>query len=265
MPLGVTDRVRFSAACARAILRKPEGGGIGLLGEKALHSALKYYYEPDAACHEREAFGFVADVRNEDGIIEIQTRNLFAMKRKLKAYLGSSRVTLMHPIVRKRLIIYMDPATGELSRPRLSPKRGRLEDAYSELVHIPEALSSGDLTIVIPMVDAEEYRVRDVGRKRRRGGNADLKYELLPTELISETVIASPDDHLCLLPEGLKDGFTVKELSQAAKLPYRTASAMCAVMCAARALERERAGRSYLYRRKKADEDHPHTDERDGR
>ena len=41
------DSVRFEAAAARALLRRPEGGGIGMLGEKSLHSALKYYYEPD--------------------------------------------------------------------------------------------------------------------------------------------------------------------------------------------------------------------------
>lgn len=250
----MVDKVRFAAACARALLRKPEGGGIGLLGEKALHSALKYYYEPDASCHEREAFGFVADILNEEGIIEIQTRNLFAMKRKLGVYLEQTRVTLVHPIVRARRIIYMDPETGELSRPRLSPKRGRAEDAYSELVHIREALAHPNLEIVIPIVDAEEYRVRDAGKRKRRGGNADLKYELLPTELADEIVIEAPRDHLRFIPPELAEregGFTAAELARGIKLPYRAASAICAAMLAAGALERERSGRSYYYRVKK--------------
>ena len=247
-------------------MRKPEGGGIGMLGEKALHSALKYYYEPDASCHEREAFGFVADIKNSEGITEIQTRNLFSMKRKLGVYLENTPVTLVHPVIHRRTLIYMDPDTGELSRPRLSPKKGRVEDAYSELVHIREAVGSNNLVIVIPLVDAEEYRIREAGKRRRRGGNADLKFELLPTRLISETVIACPEDHLRLLPEALKrEGrllpFTVGELSKTAGLPYRTASAMCAVMISAGALRRRREGKSYIY--EEANENIADTDECD--
>ena len=241
----------FSAACARALLRKPEGGGIGMLGEKSLHSALKFYYEPDASFHEREAFGFVADIRNEEGIIEIQTRNLYSMKRKLEAYLDKTPVTLVHPVVRQRRIIYLDPETGELSRPRLSPKRGRAEDAFSELVHILGPLGDSRLKIIIPIVDAEEYRVSGAGRKRRRGGAAPLKYELLPNAMVDELVFSTPRELVSLLPEELKvsgEAFTVTELSKKVKLNYRAASAMCAVLLAAGAVERERVGRTYLYR-----------------
>lgn len=224
---------------------------IGMLGEKALHSAMKFYYEPDASLHEREAFGFIADIRNENGIIEIQTRNLFAMKRKLETYLKETRVTLVHPVIRKRRIIVMDPETGELSRPRLSPKKGRIEDAFSELVHIREALGKSSLSIVIPVVDAEEYRVREAGKRRRRGGYSDLKFELLPTELVSEAYFKEPGELAALLPEELSTAgreFTVGELAQTSRLPYRTASAECSVLIAAGALEREKRGRSYYYR-----------------
>ena len=241
------DRTLFSAACARAVLRKPEGGGIGMLGEKSLHSALKYYYEPDETCHEREVLGFFADVKNSEGVTEIQTRNLYAVKRKLAAYLEEYRVTLVHPIVRERRLIYLDPETGELSRPRLSPKRGRPENAFSELVHIREALGSERLRIILPVVDAEEYRVRGAGKRRRRGGNADLKYELLPTALVDELVFDTPRELISLLPEAAPESFTAAELAKAGGLPLRTASAMCAALVAAGALERRRQGRAYIY------------------
>lgn len=223
-----------------------------MLGEKALHSALKFYYEPDASFHEKEAFGFVADIRNEDGVTEIQTKNLFAMRRKLEVYLKQVPVTLVHPVIRERRLIYLDPETGELSRPRLSPKKGRVEDAFSELVHILGVLGDPGLVIVIPLVDAEEYRIRAAGKKRRRGGNADLKYELLPTRLAEETVLAVPSDALRLLTPALIEkaggaGFTIKETAQELKLDYRTASAMCASLCAMGALRRERQGREYRH------------------
>ena len=246
------DRTLFDAACARALLRKSEGGGIGMLGEKSLHSSLKYYYEPDASLHERETLGFIADIRNENGVIEIQTRNLFSMKRKLESFLSEYEVTIVHPVIRRRRLIYLDSDTGELSRPRLSPRKGRTEDAYRELVHIREFIGRPGLHVIVPLVDAEEYRMRGAGKSRRRGGNADLKYELLPTELVSETRLFTPKDHIGLLPErffenGKLRPFTVSELASELKLARMTASAMCAVMCSCGALTRERKGRAFVY------------------
>lgn len=238
------DETRFEAACARALLRKAEGGGIGMLGEKSLHSALKYYYEPDESRHEQPFSGFVADILNERGVTEIQTGSLFALRRKLKAYSGTA-VNLVHPVVRRRSIIYLDPATGELTRPRLSPKKGRVEDAYSGLVHIREELRDPLLTVTVPIVDAEEYRVANGAAGRR--GPRPLKYELVPVRLAEEYTFSTVADHLALLPELSPGGFTVRELAEALKLPARTASAMCAVMLAVGALKRRREGRAYVY------------------
>ncbi|MBQ1818183.1 MAG: hypothetical protein II124_06060 [Clostridia bacterium] len=242
----MVDETRFEAACARALLRKAEGGGIGMLGEKSLHSALKYYYEPDEGRHEQPVNGFVADILNERGITEIQTGGLFALRRKLAAY-GGIPVTVVHPIVRRRSLIYLDPASGELSRPRLSPKKGRVEDAFSGLVHIREELKNPLLTVTVPVLDAEEYRIANGAVGRR--GPRPLKYELVPVRLAEEYPLSQKADHLALLPEGLPNGFTVKELARAQKLPERTASAMCAVMLAVGALSRRREGRAYVYMR----------------
>ena len=54
--------------------------GIGTLGEKSLHLALKYYFAPDPETHERQVGGFVADAVTEAGIIEVQTRGLSRLK-----------------------------------------------------------------------------------------------------------------------------------------------------------------------------------------
>ena len=233
------DDTKFQAAAARAQLRKPEGG-IGMLGEKALHSALKYYYEPDETCHEREAWGFFADVLNEDGIIEIQTRSLWSLKKKLPVYLERTRVTLVHPVVRRRSLIYLDPETGELSAPRLSPVRGSVYTAFPELIHIKEFLAHPNLLVVVPIVDAEEYRIRRVP--------AVKQVELGPTALLEEWVFACPEDWLRLVPEPLQmTGFTVRELAEASKNTVGAAGLVASTLLAAGALSRERAGRAYRY------------------
>ena len=241
------DDTKFQAAAARAQLRKPEGGGKGMLGEKALHSALKYYYEPDETCHEREAWGFFADVLNEDGIIEIQTRSLWSLKKKLPVYLERTRVTLVHPVVRRRSLIYLDPETGELSAPRLSPVRGSIYTAFPELIHIKEFLAHPNLLVVVPIVDAEEYRIR-LEQKKRRRVPAVKKFELVPTALIEEWVFACPEDWLRLVPEPLQmTGFTVRELAEASKNTVGAAGLVASTLLAAGALSRERAGRAYRY------------------
>ena len=240
------EEQRFQAALSKALLRGGESGSIGMLGEKTLHSALKFYYEPDEAKHEREFSGFLADILNDEGVIEVQTRGLYKLNRKLAEYSALVSVTVVHPVIRRRGIVYLDPETGELSKPRLSPKRGRTEDAFSELVHIRNELKLPGVRVVIPLIDAEEYRIKQ-GRATRYG-RKPLKFELIPKALVGETELDRPGDWLALLPEELNSRrFSVKELAECAKLPERTASAMCAVLLSLGALEREREGRRFIY------------------
>ena len=68
------DTKRFLQARKEALGRVGGAGGIGTLSEKALHAALKSYYEPDFESREVKVGSFVADIVGENGIIEIQTR-----------------------------------------------------------------------------------------------------------------------------------------------------------------------------------------------
>lgn len=241
------DGVRFQAAVARALLRKP--GGIGMLGEKTLHSALKYYYEPDSSLHEREAWGFLADVKNEEGVIEIQTRGLYSLGRKLEVYLKNTRVTVVHPVIRERRLVYVDKDTGELKPPRRSPRKGCIYDACRELIHIRKYLGDPNLMVIAPVVDADEYRIK-TGEKRRRRDPGVQKFELVPGELIEEWVFVCPEDWQRLIPESLlkaPEGFTAAELARALKKSEYDARLVCGVLLAANALCRERRGRAYRY------------------
>ena len=243
------DSIKFSAAVSRALLRKP--GGIGMLGEKSLHSALKYYYEPDESKHEVAFEGFFADIMNEDGITEIQTKSLFSLNKKLEVFLEKCPVTVVHPIVGERRLIYMDTETGELKKPRLSPKRGRAEDAFGELIHIRRFLSHPGLMVVVPVVDADEYRYKTGEKKRRRAPNV-VKYELVPRELKEEWVFAEKADWLRFVPPALlerPEGFTVKECAAALKRPEHETRLIVSCALAAGALTRERIGRSFVYKR----------------
>lgn len=229
----------------RLALASPAPEGIGTLAEKSLHRVLKYYYEPDAFRHEQPVGGFFADILNADGVTEIQTGSFFHINKKLGEFLKTERVTLVCPVIRRRRLIYID-GEGELSRPRVSPKKGRVEDVFRELVHILPRLGDGNLVICVPLVDADEYRLRREKVRKFHDKGYD-KLDLVPTALVSETVFKTREDYLRLLPD-LPEGFTAKELASALKLDIRTSQAMCRALTSAGALNRERVGRSYLYK-----------------
>lgn len=237
------DSEAFIKAVERAKARP--AGGIGTLAEKTLHSALKYYYEPDETKHEAALCGFFADILNAEGVTEIQTGSFFHIDRKLAVFLEEYPVTLVCPVIRKKRIIYLDPETGEMTKPRSSPKTGRTEDVFRELVHIGKRLPDKNLIFVVPLIDADEYRVRREKKRRFHDKGYD-KFELVPTFLADERVFAEKEDWLMLLPEGL-DGFTVKELESALKLPRGLAGAMARSLFSAGALTREKQGAGYVY------------------
>lgn len=119
------DTERFLQARKEALGRVGGAGGIGTLSEKALHAALKSYYEPDFESREVKVGGFVADIVGENGIIEIQTRGFDRLGRKLDVFLEAACVTVVYPVVPKRGLCWVDPETGEISEKRNHRKRAQ--------------------------------------------------------------------------------------------------------------------------------------------
>ena len=125
-----------------AITAASHDGGIGTLGEKTLHAVLKYYIEPDPYFHEVSVGGKVADVYNEDGITEIQTRSLERLIKKLPPLLERANVRVVFPLPYRKWLAWVDPSTGEVSRRRRSPKTGRLYDSLYELAKLKKFMEN---------------------------------------------------------------------------------------------------------------------------
>ena len=240
------DEVRFNAAVTRALLRDKEGGGIGMLGEKTLHSALKYYYEPNESSHEQKALGSIADIKNEEGIIEVQTGSLGALRPKLARYLATTHVTVVHPVIRKKTIIWIDEKTFKTTRAH-SSKRGRLEDAFQQIMYLGPLPSDPGLDIALPILDIEERRlIKGVKRGRRIYETLDK----IPTALIDEAILTCPEDYLYFVPEELlfkQEGFTVAELKKPTKYSDASARALLYTLMNMGLLKRERHGSAYYY------------------
>src|SRR6185369_4172189 len=125
---------------------------IGLLNEKPLHASLKQWYARAGDRFEVPVDGFVIDIVRSDLLIEIQTRNLAAINSKLNRLTRSHQVRLVYPIVKEKWIVRSGSTNRDAASRRKSPKRGRLEDLFWELVSIPRLLSNPNFSLEVLMI-----------------------------------------------------------------------------------------------------------------
>src|SRR6185369_15407162 len=141
---------------------------IGLLNEKPLHASLKQWYAQPGDRFEVPVDRFVIDIVRDDLLIEIQTRNFASINSKLCELTRSYEVRLFYPVVQEKWIVRSATGDGAITRRRKSPKRGRWEDLFWELVSIPKLLAHPNFSLEVLMITAEEVRRYDAKRKRWR-------------------------------------------------------------------------------------------------
>lgn len=242
------DPERFLETRDTVLCSAREQMGIGTLAEKSLHLILKNYYEPITAFHEQKIGRFVADILNEDGVIEIQTRSFSAMRKKLNAFLDVTDVTVVHPVVHNKWMCWVDPETGETTKKRKSPKTGTVYDAFWELGAIPELLSHPRLTLCLVLLDMDETKLLNgYGKSRKyRATRADR----IPRALLSETFLHTKEDYASLLPDTLPERFSRKELALSVGQPPEHGYTLMRVFSAVGVITEDgKRGNEYLYRR----------------
>lgn len=243
------DQEKFLAARAAALERTKGESGIGTLSEKALHAALKAYYEPDVESREVSLGGYVADIVGEDGIIEIQTRGFDRLRDKLDAFLEFTRVTVVYPIVKQRWLCWIDPETGEVSPKKKSPKKQIPFDVFPELYKLKKQMQHPNFTLRLALLESTDYRYLDGYGEQRK--IRSTRGERIPDALLGEIDLHSPMDYLALLPETIEEPFTTKTLAKAMKRPVAHAQTAVNVLYTIGALERVgREKNTYLYKKK---------------
>ena len=239
------DSEGFSIACEKASTESRLG--IGEYKEKTLHRTLKHYFEPDTDLHEVAFAGAVADIKNSEGIIEIQTRSFDRLVPKLQRFLPESDVTIVYPIVETKTIAKVDVKSGESLPPRKSPRKGRASDALAELAKIRDFLPNDRLKIIILFLDATEIRMSGgstaVGRKRT------TKIDIVPTAIKSAIELRERRDFEILLPKCLGESFTAAEFEKASGLHKINLHNSLMLLLGLGILTREKQGRKYVYSR----------------
>jgi hypothetical protein len=226
----------------------PRLGGIGTLGEKSLHNALKKYIEPDTSWHEVKIGPYVADIVTGSGVTEIQTQSFANMRTKLGYMLGVCPVTVVYPAVHAKWLRWVDPVTGETTERRKSTKTGTFAEVLKELIHIRALLREPNLTIRVLLVDIEETRLK-CGWSRD-GKHGSRRIDRVPLAICGDLTLKSPQDYLALIPRSVPAGFTVADFRRAAHLGDRAAHTAVAVLTSVGAVRRTgKKGRSYIYER----------------
>lgn len=239
----LSDNARFLLAKERAAAGAGQGG-IGTLAEKNLHRVLKYYIEPDDTKHEVPFAGSVADVKNDDGIFEIQTGDFANLRQKLAKFLETCHVTVVYPVVAGTRVHWTDPGSGEVTV-RRSPKHRTEAAVFRELYPIRAFLSHPGFSLRLILLSLDDYRTLDGWDQSGKRGAT--KGEKIPTAILSETGLSSPGDYRRFL-DGLPSPFTVREFSARHKLSDRTAAEGVRILSDLGLVRREgKRGRAYLY------------------
>lgn len=241
------DKVRFSEAMDKIYNCGRQSSGIGTLSEKNLHAVLKSYYEPYSEYQEVKIGSYVADICAEDGIIEIQTRNLGTLNKKLDAFLEHCRVTVVHPLPKTKWLSWIDMQTGEISAKRKSPKTGRIYDAVGEMYRIKFKLANPRFTLRLCFMDIEEYRYKDGWSKDKKKGST--RCDRVPVDIMNDYVFASASDYLDFLPDSLPEEFTSTDLAKCAKITKGCATTLMNILSYVGTVERIRRDKSgYWYK-----------------
>ncbi len=220
--------------------------GIETYMERTLHAELKKYYEPDESFHEIKYKGSVADIKNDRGIIEIQTGSFGKLRSKILKFTEDTDTTVVYPAIRSKKIIWIDPLSGEASKPRLSPRRGSFYDVFRELVYVSRLIGLENLHFRVIMVDVEEHRLKNGwGNGGKRGSE---RLERLPCSFADELILDSVSDFFVFIPDGLEESFTVKQFAKAAGIKQRLAEKTVYVLKTVGIIEQSgKDGRAYTY------------------
>ena len=220
--------------------------GIGLINEKPLHASLKQWYARPGDRFEVPVDGYVIDIVRDNLLIEIQTRNFGSINSKLSKLIRSHEVRLVYPVVQEKWIVRRATDAAGLTIRRKSPKRGRLEDLFWELVSIPHLLSNPNFSLEVLLTREEEVRRYEGKRKWRRKGWVSEGRRLV--DVLDRRSFRESVDWLAFVPEGLQS-FTTKDLATAANTRRDLAQKMAYCLRQARMLEMiGKQGRCNLYR-----------------
>lgn len=193
---------------------------IGTQHESSLHAALKEWYARPGDRLEEPIGGYLVDIVRGDLLIEVQTGNFGALRSKLKQLLPEYRFLVAHPIAQEKWICRVDGAGQQTAR-RKSPKRGRIEEIFSQLTSLVHLISNPHLTMEVVLIKEEVVWLDDGRGSWRRKGWSVADRRLL--QVLAQISLTWPDDYLAFIPSELTQPFSNRDLAEALGIRRRLA------------------------------------------
>ena len=218
-----------------------------MLNEKPLHASLKKWYAQPGDQFEVAVDGYVIDIVRDDLLMEIQSGNFASISSKLKNLVRSHRVRLIYPIAQEKWIVKLARGNSSKLTRRKSPKRGRVEDLFWEVVSFPQMLANSNFSLEVLMIREEEVR-RHRGKRnwRTRGWGVEERRLL---EVVDQSLFEEPTDFRELLPEKLGGSFTTRDMAEASGIRRPLAQKMAYCLRKVGVIELiGKQGRANLYR-----------------
>jgi hypothetical protein len=190
--------------------------------------------------------GYWIDIVEDHLLIEIQTRNFSAIQKKLRDLVERHSVRLVHPIAVEKWIVRL-PANGETQPSRRkSPRHGRIEHVFTELVRIPDLMEHPNFSLEVLLIREEEIRLADGKGSWRRAGVSIINRRLL--EIVERRLFTDPSDLRELLPKDLELPFTNRQIALKLSITPRLATRMSYCLRSMHELKvTGKQNRSYLY------------------
>lgn len=189
---------------------------IGTYKERSQHLVLKNYFEENTGFHEVPVGGYIADIKKDNDITEIQTPGFGSMRRKLEAFSALDySVTVVYPAPVRQRIVWIDPETGERTEGRLINRPKAIYKLLPELLYISDFIGNERICVRAVSLCSESVRLLDgFGDDRKKRAT---KLDTVPVEILDITDIRNADTLRTLLPfnigQKLKSGDISKLLS----------------------------------------------------
>ena len=188
--------------------------------EYSLHAEIKDWYSVLGGEVEVKVDDFIVDVVKDGLLIEIQTRNLFAIKNKLGKLLLTNPVRLVYPLSKVKWLVYVS-ISGEFVKKRKSPKRKKIVDLFIELVHLSDLINDKNFSFEVLLIEEEELRCDDGKGSWRRRGISIKDRKLL--KVFDRIIFEDRTDFLKILPNNLGVPFTNRVLAKELGISIRLA------------------------------------------
>jgi hypothetical protein len=194
---------------------------VGTVNESSLHAEIKEWYGQAGDKFETNVGGYIIDIVRGDLLIEIQASHFHSIKKKLARLLPNYPVRLVYPIAAHKWISRYRSDMGVLLQRRKSPKRGRIEDLFTELRYMPAIPIIPNFSIEILLIDQEDIWIDD-----GRGSWRNKYWSLFDRKLLqvhSKKLLSSAKDYIHLLPDPLPNPFTSLDVANQAKISRKIA------------------------------------------